>query len=75
MSDFVIIAPTGWTAIDIDFIINTLNVGLDTLKNYADIGVFNDFEPLLKDNMVIPADKTITAMKVINDSQLWVTLG
>jgi hypothetical protein len=75
MADFVIIAPTGWTAIDLDYVINTLNIGLDEVKNYATVGVYNDFEQLLKDNGLIPVDKFITAMKVIDDSQLWVTLG
>jgi hypothetical protein len=75
MSDFVIIAPEGWTAVNLDFIINTLNIGLGEVKDYATVGVYGDFEQLLKDNGLIPADKTITSMKVIDDSQLWVTLG
>jgi hypothetical protein len=75
MSDFVIIAPAGWTAVDLDYVINTLNIGLDEVKSYATVGVYGDFEQLLKDNGLILADKFITAMKVIDDSQLWVTLG
>jgi hypothetical protein len=75
MSDFVIIAPEGWTAIDLDFVINTLNIGLEEVKDYATVGVYGNFEQLLKDNGLIPVDKFITAMKVIDDSQLWVTLG
>jgi hypothetical protein len=75
MGDFVIIAPAGWTSIDLDYVINTLNIGLDEVKDYANVGVYDNFEQLLKDNGLIPADKFITAMKVIDDSQLWVTLG
>jgi hypothetical protein len=75
MADFVIIAPAGWTAVDLDYVINTLNISLDEVKDYANVGAYGDFEQLLKDNGLIPVDKAITAMKVIDDSQLWVTLG
>ena len=75
MSEFVMIVPEGWEALDYDRIQNVLNVSMSSLKDWANVSYFGDVEPLFKEDGMVPMDKTIVEMKIIDDSQLWVRLG
>jgi hypothetical protein len=75
MSNFIVIVPDGWTALDYDRIQNVLNVNISSLKDWINASYFLDVEPTLKEDGMVPMDKTIVEMKIIDDSQLWVRLG
>lgn len=75
MSEFIVVVPEGWEALDYDRIQNVLNVSMGSLKDWANASYFLDVEPTLKEDGMIPMDKTIIEMKIIDDSQLWVRLG
>lgn len=75
MSNFIVVVPEGWEALDYDRIQNVLNVSMASLKDWINSNYFGDVEPVLKDDGMIPMDKTIIEMKIIDDSQLWVRLG
>jgi len=75
MSNFIVIVPDGWTALDYDRIQNVLNVNISSLKDWINASYFLDVDPTLKEDGMVPMDKTIVEMKIIDDSQLWVRLG
>lgn len=75
MSEFVMIAPQGWEALDYDRVQNVLNVSMNSLKDWINSNYFGDIEPVLKEDGMIHMDNTIVEMKIIDDAQLWVRLG
>lgn len=75
MSDFIVVVPEGWEALDFDRMQNVLNVDMNSLKDWINANYYIDIEPILKEDGMIPMDKSIVEMKIIDDSQIWVRLG
>lgn len=75
MSNFIVVVPEGWEALDFDRMQNVLNVDMNSLKDWINANYYIDIEPILKEDGMITIDKTIVEMKIIDDSQIWVRLG
>lgn len=74
MSDFLFIVPEGWTQLDWERICNTLaSFNAANVAQWAVVGMQLIEQPL-KEAGMIPLDKTVTAVKLLDDSYFLVRL-
>lgn len=75
MSEFMVIAPSDWTAVDFDYLMNNTSLDVNTAKNLILQGLLYEVEAVLKQESMMPSDGTLVEAKVIDDAQLWIKLG
>ena len=75
MSEFMVIAPSDWTAVDFDYLMNNTSLDVNTAKNLILQGLLYEIEAVLKQESMMPSDSTLVEAKVIDDAQLWIKLG
>lgn len=74
MSNFMLIAPEGWTEMDYEFITNNI---LDqyTMESLMLQGQPYEIDMALAAHGLLPEGKNIQEIKFIDDSFMWVRLG
>lgn len=76
MSEFLLVIPEGWTQLDWQYITNNLSgMTHQQVTEWCNNSIYMDMESILKDNGVIPVDKSITGAKLIDDTYFLVLLG
>ena len=75
MSEFMVIAPSDWTAVDFDYLMNNTSLEVNTTKNLILQGLLYEIEAVLRQESMMPSDSTLVEAKVIDDAQLWIKLG
>ena len=75
MSEFMVIAPSDWTAVDFDYLMNNTSLDVNTTKNLILQGLLYEVEAVLKQESMMPSDSILIEAKVIDDAQLWIKLG
>ena len=75
MSEFMVIAPSDWVQTDFEYLMNNTSLNLDTSKSLIMQGLLYEIEAVLKQENMMPADKTLVEAKVLDDVQLWIKLG
>ena len=75
MSEFMVIAPSDWTAVDFDYLMNNTSLDVNTTKNLILQGLLYEVEAVLKQESMMPSDSALVEAKVIDDAQLWIKLG
>ena len=75
MSEFMVIAPSDWIAVDFDYLMNNTSLDVNTTKNLILQGLLYEIEAVLKQESMMPGEGTLVEAKVIDDAQLWIKLG
>lgn len=75
MSEFMVIAPSDWVAVDFDYLMNNTSLDITTTKNLILQGLLYEIEAVLKQENMMLSDSTLVEAKVIDDAQLWIKLG
>lgn len=71
----MVIAPSDWTAVDFDYLMNNTSLDVNTTKNLILQGLLYEIEAVLKHENMLPGDSTLVEARVIDDAQLWIKLG
>ena len=74
MSEFMLIAPTGWTALDYEFVVNNV-LDQNTMENLILQGQIYEIENALRVADVITSEQSIQEIKFIDSAYMWVRLG
>lgn len=76
MSDLMLIVPPGWTQLDWEFITNNVaDFSKPNVEAWLSSGQLSYIEEGLKASAQIPADATVVAAKLIDDTYFLLQLG
>lgn len=70
MSEFVLIAPEGWTQIDTFYYENNTDLTKQYIRDAAPSSVLECAERVMRDHGELSADKFLAELRVIND-EFW----
>ena len=72
MSEFMFIAPSDYTKVDLDAVCSATGMGLSELGRFIDGNSYDtDTLEKLRNAGVTPEGKELHEFKLINDSELW----
>ena len=74
MSNFMLIAPDGWTEMDYEFITNNI-LDQHTIESLMLQGQPYEVDSALASHGLLPEGKNIQEIKFIDNSYMWVRLG
>ena len=74
MSEFMLIAPEGWTQLDYEFIVNTV-FDQNTMENLQLQGQLYEIDNAFKPYGLIPDGLAIQEIKFIDNAFMWVRFG
>ena len=72
MSEFIVIAPSDYTEVDIDSIVNATGFMLAQLKDLEESQQYSELTEKLKEAGMIPENtEVVTGLKLIEDKELY----
>lgn len=74
MSEFMMIAPAGWTEMDYEFITNNI-VDQTTMEGLMLQGQLFEIDNMLAQHGLLPDGQTIQEIKFIDNTYMWVRFG
>lgn len=74
MSEFMLIAPEGWTQLDYEFIVNNV-FDQNTMENLQLQGQLFEIDNALRPLGLIPDGLAIQEIKFIDNTFMWVRFG
>ena len=74
MSEFMLIAPDGWTQLDYEFIVNNV-FDQNTMENLQLQGQLFEVDNALRPYGLIPDGLAIQEIKFIDNTFMWVRFG
>ena len=74
MSEFMLIAPEGWTPLDYEFIVNNV-FDQNTMENLQLQGQLYEIDNALMVHGLIPDGLSIQEIKFIDNAYMWVRFG
>jgi hypothetical protein len=75
MSDFILIIPAGWVQLDWEYISNNLTgFNAESVQYWAGVDMNLVTQPL-RDAGLIPVDKTVMELKIMDNTYFLVNLG
>lgn len=74
MSDFMMIAPDGWTPLDYEYITNNI-MNQETMEGLMLQGQAYEIDNALLQNGLLPDGKAIQEIKFIDHTYMWVRFG
>ena len=74
MSEFMMIAPDGWTEMNYEFITNNI-VDQTTMEGLMLQGQLFEIDNMLAQHGLLPDGQTIQEIKFIDNTYMWVRFG
>lgn len=72
MSEFMVIAPSDYTKVNIDDFCNPISWGIGDLKTLEERQNYNDVNELLHNVGSLEENKHVTGIKLIEDRELYI---
>lgn len=75
MDDFMLIAPSGWSQLDYNFVMDNTTLNNQAIKDYIISNTFFEMQDALAEAGLVPNGATLNSAMIINDEYLFVQWG